>query len=192
MKACYLSALSALTNLLEAIMTEAKKTTTRVKRDHSHLSDPIDAAYQMSRRYNITDLAKLMGNKRPTTLNNKFNPQCEDHHLTLSEAMAVTELTGDNAILQAWALSRGHVLVALPDSTVSEEELADQVMTVTSVVGAVFGELHLARQDGVIDPIERQAITAAVHRAIRELLSLEESVASQVRPLPVAVQGGAK
>ncbi|GJA86867.1 phage regulatory CII family protein [Aeromonas caviae] len=173
-------------------MTEAKKTTTRVKRDHSHLSDPIDAAYQMSRRYNITDLAKLMGNKRPTTLNNKFNPQCEDHHLTLSEAMAVTELTGDNAILQAWALSRGHVLVALPDSTVSEEELADQVMTVTSVVGAVFGELHLARQDGVIDPIERQAITAAVHRAIRELLSLEESVASQVRPLPVAVQGGAK
>ncbi|MDX7735851.1 phage regulatory CII family protein [Aeromonas caviae] len=173
-------------------MTEAKKTTTRVKRDHSHLSDPIDAAYQMSRRYNITELAKLMGNKRPTTLNNKFNPACEDHHLTLSEAMAVTELTGDNAILQAWALSRGHVLVALPDSTVSEEELADQVMTVTSVVGAVFGELHLARQDGVIDPIERQAITAAVHRAIRELLSLEESVASQVRPLPVAVQGGAK
>ncbi len=165
-------------------MTEAKKTTTRVKRDHSHASDPIDAAYQLSRRYNITELAKLMGNKRPTTLNNKFNPQCEDHHLTLSEAMAVTELTGDNAILQAWALSRGHVLVALPDSTVSEEELADQVMTVTSVVGAVFGELHLARQDGVIDPIERQAITAAVHRAIRELLSLEESVASQVRPFP--------
>ena len=92
-------------------MTEAKKTTTRVKRDHSHLSDPIDAAYQLSRRYNITDLAKLMGNKRPTTLNNKFNPACEDHHLTLSEAMAVTELTGDNAILQAWALSRGHTLV---------------------------------------------------------------------------------
>lgn len=173
-------------------MTEAKKTTTRVKRDYSHASDPIDAAYQLSRSYNVTELARLMGNKRPTTLNNKFNPQCEDHHLYLSEAIAVTELTGDNAILQAWALSRGQVLVALPDTTVTEEELADQVMTVTSVVGAVFGELHLARQDGVIDPIERQAITAAVHRAIRELLSLEESVASQVRPLPVAVQGGAK
>ncbi|MFQ2885053.1 phage regulatory CII family protein [Aeromonas caviae] len=173
-------------------MTKPTRTTTRVKRDHSHLSDPIDAAYQLSRSYNVTELARLMGNKRPTTLNNKFNPQCEDHHLYLSEAIAVTELTGDNAILQAWALSRGQVLVALPDSTVSEEELADQVMTVTSVVGAVFGELHLARQDGVIDPIERQAITAAVHRAIRELLSLEESVASQVRPLPVAVQGGAK
>ncbi|MGL6254401.1 phage regulatory CII family protein [Aeromonas caviae] len=173
-------------------MTKPTRTTTRVKRDHSHLSDPIDAAYQMSRRYNITELAKLMGNKRPTTLNNKFNPACEDHHLTLSEAMAVTELTGDNAILQAWALSRGHTLVALPDSTVTEEELADQVMLVGEVVAAVFGELREARQDGVIDPIERQAITAAVHRAIRELLSLEESVASQVRPLPVAVQGGAK
>ncbi|MFM4933376.1 phage regulatory CII family protein [Aeromonas veronii] len=173
-------------------MTEAKKTTTRVKRDYSRASDPIEAAYQLSRDYNIAELARLMGNKRPTTLNNKFNPQCEDHHLYLSEAIAVTELTGDNAILQAWALSRGHVLVALPDSTVSEEELADQVMTVTEVVGAVFGELRDARQDGYIDPVERQGIKVAVHRAIRELLSLDESVASQVRSLPVAVQGGAK
>lgn len=165
-------------------MTKPTRTTTRVKREHSHLSDPIDAAYQLSRRYNITDLARLMGSKRPTTLNNKFNPACEDHHLTLSEAMAVTELTGDNAILQAWALARGHTLVALPDSTVTEEELADQVMLVGEVVAAVFGELREARQDGVIDPIERQSITAAVHRAIKELLSLEESVASQVRQFP--------
>ncbi|POV93651.1 hypothetical protein C3418_01240 [Aeromonas sp. ASNIH8] len=167
-------------------MTEAKKTTTRVKRDHSHLSDPIDAAYQLSRRYNITDLAKLMGCKRPTTLNNKFNPHCEDHHLTLSEALAVTELTGDNAILQAWALARGQMLVAVPESAVSEEELADQVMMVGEVVAAVFAEYREARQDGVIDPIERQAIRAAVHRAIRELLSLDETVASQVRPFPQA------
>ena len=126
-------------------MTKPARTTTRVKRDHSHLSDPIEAAYQLSRRYNITDLAKLMGNKRPTTLNNKFNPACEDHHLTLSEAMAVTELTGDNAILQAWALARGHTLVALPDSTVTEEELADQVMLVGEVVAAVHQWRQLAQ-----------------------------------------------
>ena len=173
-------------------MTEAKKTTMRVKRDHSHASDPIDAAYQLSRRYNITDLAKLMGCKRPTTLNNKFNPSCEDHHLTLSEAIAVTELTGDNAILQAWALARGHALVALPDSTVTEEELADQVMLVGEVVAAVFGELREARKDGVIDPVERHAIAQAVHMAVRELLSLEESVASQVRPFPGSHAQGEK
>lgn len=173
-------------------MPKPARTTTRVKRDHSHLSDPIDAAYQLSRRYNMTDMAKLMGCKRPTTLNNKFNPQCEDHHLTLSEAMAVTELTGDNAIVQAWALARGHVLVALPDTTVTEEELADQVMLVGEVVAAVFGELREARQDGVIDPLERQAITAAVHRAIKELLSLNESVGSQVRPFPGSQSKGEK
>ncbi|WP_421185611.1 phage regulatory CII family protein [Aeromonas enteropelogenes] len=173
-------------------MTNPIRTTMRVKREHAHLFDPIDAAYQLSRRYNITDLARLMGSKRPTTLNNKFNPQCEDHHLTLSEAMAVTELTGDNAILQAWALARGHALVALPNSTVAEEELADQVMLVGVVVAAVFGELREARQDGVIDPIERQNIAAAVHRAVKELLSLEESVASQVRPFPGAQTIGEK
>lgn len=165
-------------------MTKPPKTTTRVRRDHSHLCDPIEAAYQLSRRYNITELARLMGSKRPTTLNNKFNPACEDHHLTLSEALAVTELTGDNAILQAWALARGHALVALPDGTVTEEELADQVMLVGEVVAMVFSVLREARQDGVIDPIERQAIGVAVQGAIKELLSLEESVASQVRQFP--------
>ena len=98
----------------------------------------------------------------------------------------MTELTGDNAILQAWALARGQMLVAVPESAVSEEELADQVMMVGEVVAAVFAEYREARQDGVIDPIERQAIRAAVHRAIRELLSLDETVASQVRPFPQA------
>ncbi|MNL83557.1 hypothetical protein D3C87_2112380 [compost metagenome] len=82
--------------------------------------------------------------------------------------------------------------MALPDSTVTEEELADQVMLVGEVVAAVFGELREARQDGVIDPIERQSITAAVHRAIKELLSLEESVASQVRPFPGSHAQGEK
>ena len=58
----------------------------------------------------------------------------------------MTELTGDNAILQTWALARGQMLVAMPESTVSEEELADQVMMVGEVVAAVFGELREARQ----------------------------------------------
>lgn len=174
---------------MELIMTKPTQQTTRVSKDRSHLSDPIDAAYQLSRRYNITELARLMGSKRPTTLNNKFNPACEDHHLTLSEALAVTELTNDNLILQAWALSRGMALVALPDAVVSEEELADQVMLVGEVVAAVFGELREARKDGVIDPVERQAINAAVYRAVKELLGLDESVATQVRPFPQARRG---
>lgn len=165
-------------------MAKTTRTTTRVTRDDSHLSDPIDAAYQLSRRYNMVELALLMGSKRPTTLNNKFNPHCEDHHLTLSEALAVTELTNDDAILQAWALARGQVLVALPDAGVTEEELADQVMLVGEMMGAVSHELREARRDGVIDPVERRQIAGAVQRAVKELLCLDETVASQVRPFP--------
>ncbi|MGL5289693.1 MAG: phage regulatory CII family protein [Aeromonas sp.] len=167
-------------------MPEAKKTTARVKREHSHAADPIDAAYQLSRQYNITELARLMGCKRPTTLNNKFNPQCEDHHLTLSEAIAATELTDNDCIIHAWARSRGHMLVRMPEGTTCEEELTDQVLMVAEVVGAAFAELRRAREDGVIDPIERQAFTALVHKAVREMLNLEEAVASQVRTLPRA------
>ncbi|MGL5293082.1 MAG: phage regulatory CII family protein, partial [Aeromonas sp.] len=103
---------------------------------------------------------------------------------TLSEAIAATELTDNDCIIHAWARSRGHVLVRMPEGTTCEEELTDQVLMVAEVVGEAFAELRKAREDGVIDPIERQAFTALVHKAVREMLNLEEAVASQVRTLP--------
>ena len=72
-------------------------------------------------------MARLMSCKRPSTLINKFNPACEGHHLTLSEAIAVTEFTNDNAIISAWALSRGQMLVDMPAGAVSDEDLVEQV-----------------------------------------------------------------
>nr|WP_116704445.1 integron integrase [Marinobacter fuscus] len=71
------------------------------------------AAYSIGHRFNASELARLMGRK-PAEFCKKLNPDCDDRHLTLAEAVAVTEITGDNAILEAWAVSRGKVLVDLP------------------------------------------------------------------------------
>lgn len=74
-------------------------------------------------------MARLMSCKRPSTLINKFNPACEGHpHSNLSEAIAVTEFTNDNAIISAWALSRGQMLVDMPAGAVGDEDLVEQVL----------------------------------------------------------------
>lgn len=86
--------------------------------------DVLAAAYQLGQRLNISELARHMG-KSPTILANKLNPDCDTHHLTLGEAVAITELSADNGILESWAHLRGKMLVDVPAGAVNDEDLAD-------------------------------------------------------------------
>ena len=164
-------------------MAQLDKTTTRVERDNSHASDPIEAVYQLGRRYNITQMARLMSCKRPSTLINKFNPACEGHHLTLSEAIAVTEFTNDNAIISAWALSRGQMLVDMPAGAVSDEDLVEQVLLAQSIFGQLMQVIHDARRDGVIDRLEQAQIERVGRESAQHVLGLIRSTGANVREL---------
>ncbi len=145
-------------------------------------TDVLVAAQQLGQRHNISDLARLLG-KGQTILANKLNPDCDGNHLNLGEAVAITELADDNGILDAWAASRGKVLVDIPAGVTTDEELADLVMIVSESVAQVFSEYREARQDGVIDQHERQKIGQRVRGAIRDLLSLDAEIGGQVREL---------
>ena len=164
-------------------MTQLDKTTTRVERDNSHASDPIEAVYQLGRRYNITQMARLMSCKRPSTLINKFNPACEGHHLTLSEAIAVTEFTNDNAIISAWALSRGQMLVDMPAGAVSDEDLVDQVLLAQAIFGQLMQTIHGARSDGIVDRLEQSEIDSIGRSVAQHVLSLIATTGANVREL---------
>lgn len=144
--------------------------------------DVLLAAYLLGKRNNISELARMLG-KGTTILANKMNPECDTHHLSLGEAVAITEMTGDNSILDAWAASRGKALVDIPAGVTSDEELADLVMIVSESVAQVFSAYREARRDGVIDRHERQAIGQCVRGAIRDLLSLDAEIGGQVREL---------
>lgn len=163
-------------------MTATNKNKTRSPKRVSH-NDPLTAAYLLGQQHNISELARLLG-KSGNILSNKLNPDCDSHHLTLAEAVAITELTDDDAIIETWASSRGKALVVIPSGESTDEELADQVMLVNEVISAVFHEIRQARKDGVIDPQEHQSITGAVQNAVRELLNLDADVAASVRELP--------
>lgn len=148
--------------------------------------DVLLAAYLLGKDNNISELARLMG-KGETVLANKMNPECDSHHLNLGEAVAVTEITGDNRILEAWATSRGKALVDLPAGVVSDDDLVEQVLLAQSVFGKLMQSIHDARADGVIDRMEHGQIERIGTQAAEHVLGLIRSTAVNVRNLPSAV-----
>ncbi|MDX1538850.1 phage regulatory CII family protein [Arsukibacterium sp.] len=144
---------------------------------------PQDAAYMLGKRHNTSDLARKLG-VSPNVLGNKLNPDQEFHKLSLGEAVAITELANDNAILEAWAHQRGGVFVKVPEEVCCDEELSDQLMRVSEELGHAMAEIRHAREDGVIDSIEFERIKAKLLTTITEALALKTVIKGQVRDLP--------
>lgn len=165
-------------------MTQTTETSTRSKPMVSR-PDVLLAAYLLGKSHNISELARLMG-KGETVLANKLNPDCDSHHLNLGEAVAVTELTGDHRIVEAWAASLGKVLVDLPAGVVSDDDLVEQVLLAQSVFGKLMQAIHDARADGVIDRVEHSQIERIGTQAAEHVLGLISTTAANVRNLPAA------
>ena len=144
--------------------------------------DVLFSAYSLGQRHNISDLARRLG-KGATILANKLNPDCDTHHLTLGEAVAITELTNDNAIISAWALSRGQMLVDMPAGAVSDEDLVEQVQLAQSIFGQLMQVIHDARRDGVIDRLEQAQIERVGRESAQHVLGLICSTSANVREL---------
>ncbi|MCV3283414.1 phage regulatory CII family protein [Aeromonas veronii] len=147
--------------------------------------DVLLAAYLLGKSHNISEFARLMG-KGETVLANKLNPDCDSHHLNLGEAVAITELTGDHRIVEAWAASLGKVLVDLPAGVVSDDDLVEQVLLAQSVFGKLMQAIHDARADGVIDRVEHSQIERIGTQAAEHVLGLISTTAANVRNLPAA------
>lgn len=145
---------------------------------------PLDAAYLLGKRHNASDVARKLGIS-PNVLGNKLNPDQDFHKLSLGEAVAITEITEDNAIVEAWCQQRGGVFVKLPSASSCDEELSDQLMKLSEALGSALGEIRHAREDGIIDHSEFLLIKEKLMQTITEALALNEVVADQVRELKV-------
>ena len=144
--------------------------------------DVLFSAYSLGQRHNISDLARRLG-KGATILANKLNPDCDTHHLTLGEAVAITELTNDGGILNAWALSRGQMLVDMPEGAVSDEDLVDQVLLAQAIFGQLMQTIHGARSDGIVDRLEQSEIDSIGRSVAQHVLSLIATTGANVREL---------
>lgn len=145
--------------------------------------DPLEAARRLGHDHGIARLARLMGmNER--TLAHQLNPEQDGHRLGLGTAIAMTELTGDEAILDAWAALRGKTVVAMPPLTASEDELLDDVLALDDLQGEFARALKGARADGVIDPTEYRLLAQVLHRMAGQTAKLRGQIGSQVREKP--------
>ena len=143
---------------------------------------PMAAAASINDDHNLTQLAKLMG-KNQKTLAAKLNNDdaYEQHNLHLIEAIAITELTGDERILKAWATSRHKMLVNLPSTGLTDDELSDVLLTVQATQGELASSIKSARADGVITESDYSRINKNTLAAIEQLLQLDAELKAQVR-----------
>jgi len=108
-----------------------------------------DAAYAVAHDYpgGTESLAPRLG-MSGAVLRNKVNPNNSTHHLTLAEAVKMTDITGDERILEAWARERGKALMEVP----AAENCADgEVIEMMSESMKTFGDIGAAITDTFAD-----------------------------------------
>jgi len=154
-----------------------------LKKSKLACTDPIGIGYTFLLDYKDIVCAQVM-RCSPGVARNKLNPECETNHQTLENAIALSVELDEDRQLSAWAALRGKVLFDLPEGSVSDDELTDQILLVAEKMGHIGTEIRDARKDGVIDPEERIAIEQRVFALVSCLMNLNAEVASQVRQLP--------
>lgn len=132
-----------------------------------------DAAYGLAHRYpgGVPALAARMG-VSPNTLTHKVNPNNDTHKLALGEAEQMSVLSGDAAILHAFAAQMGHVcLRATPDTSEGDPldnmaalqaQMADLMRAVADAVRGGQGAVT-ANQARRVDHHAQEAMAAIGH-----------------------------
>lgn len=145
-----------------------------------------DAAHAVVREYpgGSESLAPRLG-MSAAVLRSKVNPNCETHHLRLSEAVAITDITGDVRILRAFAQETGRLVLDAPtdaDGQPSDMAVLELVAAVWAGQGELGGVVHRALADGVLSAAEFELIKAATTTAQTRLAALLRRLAGIVEP----------
>lgn len=120
-------------------------------------------------------------------LNSKVNPKTLTHHLSLREAVAVTNMTRDFRILHAFAAECDHIVLPLPngdDANACDAAVLEMIAAVWKGQGEVGTAVHDALADGRVDAKELRRIEAAVHRVHTCLAAFTRRIGGMAEPEP--------
>lgn len=116
---------------------------------------------------------------------NKLNPNNEHNTPTLKDAIKLTDSFNDDRILNAWASSRGYLLVKkFNASDVDEEEIINILLELNTNFGKLGDAYREARADGVIEPKEFDLIKHSSELLRKTVAAFEGVIQTQVRELP--------
>jgi hypothetical protein len=139
-----------------------------------------DQAYNLARAYpGGAEALALRMKKNPTTLSHELRGQ-GTAKLGLEDAAAMTDLSGDLRILEAWNANMGLLVIRMPEPRDGPagsclDKLSQTAREFSELVAEVAGDLGDGKlNDNELQRIEREAadVLAAVHALLGEARSL--------------------
>jgi hypothetical protein len=126
--------------------------------------------------HNTDTLATLMGLSSGAILRNKvvLNRTPENrNHLTLAEAVRMTEITGDTRIVQAWARELGFALIELPQAeNCADADVIELMAKTWETNGEIGREVNRTFADGVVEAHEVKRVKDRAWNHMVTLLSM--------------------
>jgi len=131
-----------------------------------------DAAYAVAHDYpgGTESLAPRL-NMSAAVLRNKVNQNNTTHHLTLAEAVRMSDITGDLRILQAWARGSGMALIELPQAENCADADVIELMAKTWETNGEIGR-EVTFRDGRVEPHEVRRVKDSAWKHMVTLLSM--------------------
>ncbi len=118
-------------------------------------------------------------NMNAGTLNNKADPGCDTHHLSLRESIPVQRTANNFSIAQAYCMELGGVFIQLQKvDFVSDSALLDIWATLIEKEGQFATAVKDALSDGNINAAEMKKITEAAQQRISTLLEMVKRIDS--------------
>lgn len=141
--------------------------------------DILGAAHRIGHDFNggMDALAPLIG-VAARVLNNKLNPNCQTHHLTLVEAVRLQQITGKYDVLFAEADLLGYVCIARPDA--SDEDLSIALANTCAEFGDYMREVGDALRDQKITPNELKRLEKELAEMMGAASVLQAALAGKV------------
>ncbi|PQV50999.1 phage regulatory CII family protein [Paraburkholderia sp. BL21I4N1] len=134
----------------------------------------LDAAHAVAHDYpgGCESLAPRMG-MSAAVLRNKVNPNNTTHHLTVAEAVRMSQITGDVRIAEAIANELGHALVKLPQvSDCCDSAIVEMMGKAWETHGDVGREITKTLEDGRVEHKEVARVEARIFAHAQVLFNL--------------------
>jgi hypothetical protein len=133
-----------------------------------------DAAYAVAHDYpgGTESLAPRLG-MSGALLRNKVNQNNTTHHLTLAEAVRMSDITNDLRILESWAKQAGRALFELPvPENCADADVIELMARTWETNGDIGREVNETFKDGRVEPHEVRRVKDSAWTHMVTLLSM--------------------
>jgi hypothetical protein len=137
-----------------------------------------DAAYAVAHDYpgGTESLAPRLG-MSGAVLRNKVNPNNTTHHLTLAEALRMSEITSDRRVAEAFARELGLVCMDVPaPENCADGEVLEMMSASMQTFGEIGHEITKTFADGRVESREARRVRDAIWLHMRKLFGLSSRI----------------